>query len=324
MANNISKRVHTIPASFPRCVNTVINPSARLQLVVDEYVIPTPSRDGFTLLFTHGTSFNKSLWELVIRTLLNNSSIAPYIKRVLAVDAINHGDSALANKGKLSKDKAHWPDISRDILQVLKHFGVEAPVIGIGHSFGGGALAHASIMAPSAFWATIFVEPIIFLMKGQTQGIADMTLKRRDRWESYEEAKAAFDKSRGMADWVPQQRQKYIDEAIYQTRTGDANFWTLKTTKEQEAATYLAAPVPGLPELLEASRQRHYFILGEKSVVLNTTSRARIEEISHEPGWVKTLPGVGHLVPMTHPDLLASELARALHHVVVSKNTSKL
>lgn len=123
-------------------------------------------------------------------------------------------------------------------------------------------------MAPSAFWATIFVEPIIFLMESQTQRIADTTLNRRDRWSSYDEAKAAFDRSRGMADWDPQQRQTYIDKAIYQTREGDEDFWTLKTTKEQEAATYLAAPLPGLPELLEASRQRHFFILGEKSIVL--------------------------------------------------------
>lgn len=324
MANNISKRVHTIPASFPRCANTVVTPSTRLQLVVDEYIVPTVSRDGFTLLCTHGTSFNKSLWEMVIVTLLQTSHVAPYIKRVLAVDAFNHGDSALVNKAKLIKDKAHWPDVSRDILQVLAHFGVEAPVIGIGHSFGGGALAHASIMAPSAFWATIFVEPIIFLMESQTQRIADTTLNRRDRWSSYDEAKAAFDRSRGMADWDPQQRQTYIDKAIYQTREGDEDFWTLKTTKEQEAATYLAAPLPGLPELLEASRQRHFFILGEKSIVLNATARARIEEISHKPGWVKTLPGVGHLVPMTHPHLLASELARVLCQVVGSKTESKL
>lgn len=77
---------------------------------------------------------------MVIVTLLQTSHVAPYIKRVLAVDAFNHGDSALVNKAKLIKDKAHWPDVSRDILQVLAHFGVEAPVIGIGHSFGGGAL----------------------------------------------------------------------------------------------------------------------------------------------------------------------------------------
>ena len=35
---------------------------------------------------------------------------------------------------------AHWPDCSRDILQVLSHFGITRQVIGIGHSFGGGIL----------------------------------------------------------------------------------------------------------------------------------------------------------------------------------------
>lgn len=66
------------------------------------------------------------------------------------------------------------------------------------------------MMAPSAFLATVFVEPIIFQFPGQTQIIADQALKRRDRWLNYEEARAAFSKSKGMSDWHPEQLQKYI------------------------------------------------------------------------------------------------------------------
>lgn len=43
---------------------------------------------------------------------------------------------------------------------------------------------HAAMMQPDAFVATIFIEPILFQMKEQTEGLAKKTLRRRDRWES--------------------------------------------------------------------------------------------------------------------------------------------
>lgn len=43
---------------------------------------------------------------------------------------------------------------------------------------------HAAMMNPAAFTATIFIEPILFQMEATTKAIADLALKRRDRWES--------------------------------------------------------------------------------------------------------------------------------------------
>lgn len=43
---------------------------------------------------------------------------------------------------------------------------------------------HAAMMQPDAFVATIFIEPILFQMKEQTEELAKRTLRRRDRWES--------------------------------------------------------------------------------------------------------------------------------------------
>jgi hypothetical protein len=43
---------------------------------------------------------------------------------------------------------------------------------------------HAAMMNPETFLSTIFVEPILFQMKAQTEGVAQMALRRRDVWES--------------------------------------------------------------------------------------------------------------------------------------------
>ncbi|GME49425.1 Alpha/beta hydrolase fold-1 [Neofusicoccum parvum] len=324
MAIALEKLVHAIPASYPRNPSTVVSPDTRLEIVVEEYTVPTAPQNGLTLLFTHGTSFNKGFWELIVHELVVKHGLSSRIKRILALDAVTHGDSGVANKGKLVADKTFWPDHSKDVLRVLEHFRVEAPVLGIGHSFGGGVLAHAAMMSPSAFVATVFIEPILFQFPGQTQTIADQALKRRDRWNSYEEASAAFKKSRGMSDWHPIQLQKYIDTAIYQVGSGEQSYWTLKTTKQQEAATYIAAPFPAILDLLGVSRQRHYFLLGEKSMVIKHEAREEVKALSKRPGWTKVLPDAGHLIPMTHPQLIADELAAIVGDVVGSFSSAKL
>lgn len=43
---------------------------------------------------------------------------------------------------------------------------------------------HAAMMQPDAFVATIFIEPILFQMREQTEALAKRTLRRRDEWES--------------------------------------------------------------------------------------------------------------------------------------------
>lgn len=35
---------------------------------------------------------------------------------------------------------AYWPDNAYDILTVIESLGLSDPIVGIGHSFGGGAL----------------------------------------------------------------------------------------------------------------------------------------------------------------------------------------
>lgn len=86
------------------------------------------------------------------------------------------------------------------------------------------------MMEPEAFLATIFIEPILFQMKDQTEAVARMTMRRRDTWNSKSVANicqhlrgtrmltvcrradltAAFQKSASLQDWDRRQLQVYI------------------------------------------------------------------------------------------------------------------
>lgn len=115
------RRTHIIYASVPRPGDVSVRDdvSSRLRLAVHEYNVTDAESSGYTLILTHGTSFNKFFWELVIKYLLSSTSRAkPAIKRLLAIDAANHGDSALLNRGVLpSKGEPH---IARIILSTFE------------------------------------------------------------------------------------------------------------------------------------------------------------------------------------------------------------
>ncbi|KAH9215627.1 Alpha/beta hydrolase family-domain-containing protein [Leptodontidium sp. 2 PMI_412] len=307
------KTTHTVPASHPRNRGTVHYPDARLQLSVDEYTILGEKSDAATLVFTHGTSFNKNLWEPTIWRLLKAldcGASSGCVKRILAIDASNHGDSYVSNE-KLLTQTSHWPDQSRDILQVLRYFRVEQPVIGIGHSFGGGIMAHAAILDPSAFLATVFIDPILFQMKEQTEMIANRALKRRDRWNSSQDVRSSFTTNKGFSDWHPEVLNLHIQHSTKDFQDGEKVARVLKTPKEQEAATYLAAPHPDLPNFLAESTQNHYFILGGKSIVVHPPDREWIKSTTQTPKHVVIMEA-GHLIPMTHPEELALHIRNLL------------
>ncbi|KAH7061958.1 Alpha/Beta hydrolase protein [Paraphoma chrysanthemicola] len=309
-----TRTTHTIKAAHPRDPSTVISSNVRLELVVDEYIIPNSDPSAQTLVFTHGTSFNKRLWEPTISRMLQLIGSKGSIKRILAIDATNHGESWLLNAKRLTR-KSHWPDQSRDILETLRHFEVQQPVIGVGHSFGGGILCHAAFMNPHAFAVTIFVDPILFRMDPQDKIVASRALKRRDRWDDLENVRSAFAKNKGLADWHPDVLSLYVEHGTIAHGGSGSALRTLTTPKEQEAATYLAAPFSELPECLAASQQTHYFVLGAQSVVIPSKDREWIKSISKHPERVIVLDQAGHLIPMTHPDQLAAELSAILTEV---------
>ena len=103
LSGPFQKRLHLIPATYPRHPLTVIDARVQLRLAVYEYWLRTSSDATFTLIFTHGTSFNKDLWDMAIERLLFHPEIAFRTARILAIDAATHGDSAVFNRDALGE-----------------------------------------------------------------------------------------------------------------------------------------------------------------------------------------------------------------------------
>ncbi|KAJ6277897.1 hypothetical protein J3E71DRAFT_365107 [Bipolaris maydis] len=96
------RRRHTVPASWPRHSSTVTSPDASLLIVVDEYSSMEQRDSDYVVVLTHGTSFSKDFWKPIIEFWFRPNS-GMRASKVLALDAVNHGDSALANKQYLGE-----------------------------------------------------------------------------------------------------------------------------------------------------------------------------------------------------------------------------
>lgn len=101
-ARRYQRRVHIIPASTPKPGETSVRHDlpGPLKLSVHDYHVLNPREPGYSVILTHGTSFNKYFWELIVQYLLGRGSQVN-VTRFIAIDAANHGDSAVLNRGVL-------------------------------------------------------------------------------------------------------------------------------------------------------------------------------------------------------------------------------
>ncbi|RBQ90179.1 hypothetical protein VDGD_07326 [Verticillium dahliae] len=97
------RRTLIVPASVPKDgePSSRRNLAGSLRLSVHDYSVLDANPDGVTFVLTHGNSYNKYFWELIINLLLKRPDLRRFIKRFIAIDTANHGDSAVLNRGVL-------------------------------------------------------------------------------------------------------------------------------------------------------------------------------------------------------------------------------
>lgn len=99
-----TRRTIVLPASDPDGVDASSprkGKHASLKLSVHDYNVHRPNTRGLTVILAHGTSHNKYIWESVINHLLAKPGAKNRYKRFIALDAANHGDSAVLNRDVL-------------------------------------------------------------------------------------------------------------------------------------------------------------------------------------------------------------------------------
>ncbi|ODV82140.1 alpha/beta-hydrolase [Suhomyces tanzawaensis NRRL Y-17324] len=129
------------------------------------------------VLFVHGIGMNKGVWHYLIDRLYQRFSGSGklQISTVIAIDTVNHGESAFANRGRLGQSY-DWHDGAFDIIKVATKdeasvFFSQTPKLNIlvGHSAGATTALYASAYNQGLFDSCVAINAVVYLGPDEIQ-----------------------------------------------------------------------------------------------------------------------------------------------------------
>ena len=208
-------------------------------------------------------------------------------------------------------DYRDWNADAKDMLAGFKAHDLDN-VIAIGHSLGGVISLLALLKAPERFKAVVALDPPIllpFLLEMIKQawdgGYVDQipmvqsARRRRQAFDSREDAFARFRGKRVFADWSDESLWLYIEQAISPRPSGGFGLaWSVDWEAHYFATVYLKIweelpRLRGLAPIL--------FVRGDDSDTFSREAYHRVNAILPEADFQLML-GQGHLFPLAAPD----------------------
>ncbi|HHQ49320.1 MAG TPA: alpha/beta hydrolase, partial [Acidobacteria bacterium] len=144
-----------------------------------------------------------------------------------------------------------WEPLAGDLRHQLQEAGSRG-LVGVGHSLGAVVTAMAAAAAPELFRALVLVEPVLFtglraflwawtkrLGRGDRFFLARGAARRRDHWESREDALASWSTKPIFACWAPGVLEDYAATGTMEDPAGGVR---LTYPKAWEARLFAVAP----------------------------------------------------------------------------------
>lgn len=201
-----------------------------------------PQKGDLNIIGAHANGFPKELYEPLWEDLVKNlANKGVRVGSIWIADCAWQGQSGIVNKDTLGNDPS-WFDYSRDMLQMINHFRMPRPLVGIGHSFGACAIVKLALFHPRLFSSLVLVDAVIAThhpshVDGYMQP-PSMSARRRDVWPSRAAAAAAFQKSPFYQSWDPRVFARWVAHGLTQPDPALPDV-TLTTTKHQEVFTFM-------------------------------------------------------------------------------------
>ncbi|GAA2669727.1 MULTISPECIES: alpha/beta fold hydrolase [Actinosynnema] len=244
-----------------------------------------------TALFCHAAGFT----GLVLRACARRVR-KPL--RVFAPDLRGHGGAPPLPPG------ADWSVFADDVLASAAPLG-PGPLIGVGHSLGGTALLLAEAAAPGTFDLLVCHEPILADPAGPVDdAFARSADRRRAVFPSKAAALARYSSRPPLSELHPEVLADYVDSGLTPDPGGGVR---LCCAPQDEARVYRTAASCGWREALGRVRCPVVLLRGENSPVVSAESLASAAS-ELRSGATRTISGMGHHGPLTHPAAFASAL----------------
>lgn len=224
---------------------------------------------------------------------------------ILAVDLRGHGDS------KEAEGRSDVWNYAADVVSAVQSEWMASqtgPLIGVGHSLGGMAVAGAQIMA-GCFDAVVLFDPALIDQEderraGEAKSWATVARRRAASFDSRDAALEAHGTKRVFRSWPLPALELYVDYGFQEV---DGR-WTLKCRPEWEAFTFSLPDFGEVWEQLGRIDVPVLLVTGEESVTHDQIRSDRTAErlrATHS-----RVRRAGHFLPVEEPRIAAAEIVR--------------
>lgn len=258
--------------------------------------------DGPLALLHHANGFCAALWEPVAERLRRHY-------RVVAMDARGHGDSSNPE----GESAYAWHQFGHDARTVGRALAAEHPdgrvALALGHSFGGTALMMAAAEDSALFDQLVMVDPVLHPRptdvindperRERVGELAERARKRRQIFESRDEARATWSDKALFQNWTPRAFDLYLAEGLVDRPDGRVE---LKCPTSVESAIFGAGPDFDAWQVAPNVKTRTLLLWAERG----DFPRSAYEGVAAimADAVVRDVPA-GHLVPMERPELVS-------------------
>ena len=255
------------------------------------------------VLAAHATGFHALVWGPLGQRLHERTGCG-----VVAPDLRGHGMTALPGDVVLD-----WDGFADDVLATVDALGLTAP-IGVGHSKGGAALLRAEARRPGTFAGLWCFEPVVFpaefdRVRFEDNPLAAGALRRRDVFLSSEDALANYASKPPLGNLDPRVLKAYVDHGLTPVDPDDPGGPVrLRCRPEVEAETYRMGTAHNTFEFLGAVACPTVIARGGPNPPGPGNFADQIAEVIPH-GRLVTYPDLGHFGPLTHPELIADDIA---------------
>lgn len=322
-----------VEAEFPRMMmHSTIPMGAPLAVVFDHYRLERPLvsewRQQVNLFFLNGTGMNKSVWRYHINRVFEYSQehddLPWQVVNCVAVDLVNHGDSAVENSGIVGW-QYDWREGAHDLIQVAKSLRLQGTSVVIGHSMGGFQALYSTLISPLMFKFVISIEPVTHgspevneaFSKKMLPAVANAIkteFKNEQQYDEYMRNQSFYRK------FHPQVLNDFIEAEKTVHKDGSVS---AKTSKQIQMICYHAGlrifPL-GLSFISNVECPIVY-IVGEKATWTpksNVTDAIKVMQ----RGELVEIPNGEHLVNGEDPDAIVDIVLRSLSKHVTCKETA--
>jgi len=208
------------------------------------------------------------------------------------------------------KELKSWKLLGDDLIKYCDQEGYKN-IIGVGHSMGGIASVLAASKRPDLFSKLVLLEPVVLLpkyylsrflpsfLRKKIIPVAKIALKRKDQWESREDAFNQLSIKKVFRD-IPE--NVFRDYIAYGTKKNDNGGVSLSYSKEWEAQVYMNAANPWAA--LKSLKVPAIVVRGAKSNVLMDDNwnllKSSLQHITF-----KEIEDSGHLVPFEQKSIIS-------------------